>query len=117
MNVLHPSLSKSFALRICSRDPVKNSTLGYFARDSTAKCITSCNHDGSLEGSYCVEGNFFKLKFRIATLRHIVCSPKPSKIYGKSDFESSVPRNKLGKYILLWFKKKRALFLMGVKYK
>ena len=30
MNVLHPSLSKSFALKICSKDPMKNSTLGYF---------------------------------------------------------------------------------------
>ena len=84
MNVLHPSLSKSFALSICSKDPTKNSALGY-----TAKCITSCNHDGSLEDDYCVP--FFKLKFLIPTIRHIVCSPKP-KIYGQSDFESSVPR-------------------------
>ena len=30
MNVLHSSLSKSFALSICSRDPMKNSTLEYF---------------------------------------------------------------------------------------
>ena len=33
MNVLHLSLSKSFALSICSRDPMKNSTLGYFCKD------------------------------------------------------------------------------------
>ena len=32
MNVLHPSLSKSFALNICSKDPMKNSTLGYFCK-------------------------------------------------------------------------------------
>ena len=32
MNVLHPSLSKSFALNICSKDPVKSSTLGYFCK-------------------------------------------------------------------------------------
>ena len=30
MNVLHLSLSKSIALSICSRDPMKNLTLAYF---------------------------------------------------------------------------------------
>ena len=34
MNVLHPSLSKSFVLSICSRDPMKNSTLGYFCKST-----------------------------------------------------------------------------------
>ena len=34
MNVLHPSLSKSFALSICSRGPMKNSTLGYFCKST-----------------------------------------------------------------------------------
>ena len=43
-----------------------------FARVRTAKCIASCNHDGSLEDNSCVP--LFKLKFLIATLRHIfVC--------------------------------------------
>ena len=32
INVLHRSLSKSFALNICSRDPMKSSTLGYFCK-------------------------------------------------------------------------------------
>ena len=95
MNVLHPSLSKSFALSICSRDPMKNSTLEYFCKSTTAKCIARCNHDDSLGDNYCVP--LFKLKFLVPTLRHIFCSPKPSKIYGESDFLSSVLRNKLGK--------------------
>ena len=81
MNVLHPSLSKSFALSICSRDPMKNSTLEYFCKSTTVKCIASCNHDGSLEDNYCV--SLFKLKFHIPTLLHIFCLPKPSKIYGE----------------------------------
>ena len=34
MSVLHPSLLKSFALSICSRDPMKNSTLGYFCKST-----------------------------------------------------------------------------------
>ena len=34
MNVLHSSLSKSFALSICSRDPMKNSTLEYFFKST-----------------------------------------------------------------------------------
>ena len=33
-NVLHPSLLKSFALSICSRDPMKNSTLWYFCKST-----------------------------------------------------------------------------------
>ena len=32
INVLHPSLSKLFSLNICSKDPMKNSTLGYFCK-------------------------------------------------------------------------------------
>ena len=38
------------------------------------------------------------------------CSPKPSKIYGESDFKSSVLRKKLGKYTFLWFKKRNFYF-------
>ena len=34
MNVLHPSLSKSFVLSIYSRNSMKNSTLGYFCRST-----------------------------------------------------------------------------------
>ena len=32
MNVLDLFMSKSFALNICSKDPMKNSTLGYFCK-------------------------------------------------------------------------------------
>ena len=49
-----------------------------FAKVHTAKCIPSCNHDGSLEDYYCVL--FFKLKFLISIWRHIFCLPKSSKI-------------------------------------
>ena len=79
-----------------------------FARVHTAKYFTSCNHDGSLEDNYCVL--FFKLKFLIPTLCHIFCLPKPSKIYGESDFKSSISRNKLGKYTFLWFTKRDFYF-------
>ena len=79
-----------------------------FARVTTAKCIASCNHDGSLEDNYHVP--FFKLKFLIPTLRHTFCLPKASKIYRKSDFQSSVFQNKIGKYTLLWFKKRGFYF-------
>ena len=34
INVLHPSLSKSFALSIYSRDPMIHSTLGYFCKST-----------------------------------------------------------------------------------
>ena len=49
MNVLHPSLSESFALSICSRILSKTQLWDIFARIGTAKCIVSSNHDGSLE--------------------------------------------------------------------
>ena len=103
MNVLRPSLSKSSALSICTRYPMKTQSWDIFARVHTTKCIASCNHNGSLEDNLCVP--FFKLKFLIPTIRHIFCLPKPSKIYGESDFESFVSQNKLGKYTFLWFEK------------
>ena len=88
MNVLHLSLWKSFALNICSKDPMKNSTLRYFAKITlpTAKCIASSNYNVSLEDDYCVR--FFDLKFFTPTLRHMFCSPNPSNIYGQRDFVS-----------------------------
>ena len=79
-----------------------------FARVRTAKCIESYNHEGSLEGDYCVP--FFRLKFLIPTLRHMFCSLKSSNIYGESDLVSSVSRNKLEKYTFLWFKKRDFYF-------
>ena len=82
----------------------KTQSWDIFARVGTAKCIISCNHDGSLEDNYFVP--FFKLKFLIHTLRHIFCLPKRSKIYGESDLQNSVSQNKLGKYIFLCFKKR-----------
>ena len=50
------------------------------------------------------------LFFECSSLRHIFCLPKASKIYGESEFESSVLQNKLGKYTFLCFKKKRIFF-------
>ena len=78
---------------------MKSQPWDILARVRTAKCIAGCNHDVSLELDYCV--SFFKLKFLISILRHIFYSPKPSNIYGESDFVSSVSGNKLGKYIFL----------------
>ena len=65
--------------------------------------IESCNHGGSLENDYCI--SFFKLKFLIPKLCQIFCSPKPSNIYGESDFVSSALRNNLEKYTFFWIKK------------
>ena len=89
MNALHPFLSKSFALSIWSTDSKKN-------------------HDCSFEDNYCVL--FVKLKFLIPTLRHMFCSRKSSKIYGETDFLSSVSRNSRKKYTFLWFKKRDFYF-------
>ena len=80
----------------------------FFSRVRTTKCTASCNHDCCLEDNYCVP--FFKLKLFISTLRHIFCSPIPSNSYGESDFVKSVSRNKLGKYTILWFKKRDFYF-------
>ena len=95
MLFLHPSVCPSFAVGILWKIQLWD----IFARIRTAKCIVRCNHNGSLEDDYCIP--FFKLKFLISALRHIFFSPKPSKIYR----ESSVSRNRLGKYTFLWFKK------------
>ena len=103
MNVLHPHLSKSFALRICSRDPMKNWTLGYFSR-----LLTSCNHNASLEDDHCVP--FLKFKFLISTLRHMLYLPKPSNIYQEMEFVSYISRNKLKIYTSLWFKNRDFYF-------
>ena len=115
MNVLHSWLLKSFALSICRGILWKTQPWNIFARIRKAKCTASCKHDGSLEDNYCV--SFFKLKLFISTSRHIFCAPKPSKVYGEDNFVSSVSRNKSGKCAILWFKKKRLLFLMRGKYK
>ena len=74
-----------------------------FTRVLTAKCIAGCSHGGPLEDDYCI--TFFKLKFLIPTLCQMFCLPKPSNIYGESDFVSSALRNKLEKYTFLWIKK------------
>ena len=37
MNVLHPYLLKSFALKICSRDPMTTSTLRYFCKSTNSQ--------------------------------------------------------------------------------
>ena len=93
INVLHSCMLKSFALSICSRDPMKNSTQGYFfARVPTASVL------------------FFKLKFLIPTLCCMFCLPEPSNICRESDFVSYVSQNKLEKYKFLWFKKRDFYF-------
>ena len=112
MNVLHLSLSKSFDLSIFSKDPMKNSTLGYFRKSTWSQMHRKLQP--MMEDDYCVP--FFKCKFFIPTWLYIFCSPKPSKIYGESDFESSVSRNMFGKYTFSG-SKKILLFLMVGKYK
>ena len=106
MNVLHPSVEIICFESICSRDPMKNWTLGFSPWLPTAKCIASCNHDVFLEDDHCV--SFFKLKFLIPTLRHMFYLPKPSNIYGERDFD-----NNLEKYKFLWFKNRDFYFWWG----
>ena len=106
MNVLHPSVEIICFESICSRDPMKNWTLGFSPWLPTAKCIASCNHDVFLEDDHCV--SFFKLKFLIPTLRHMFYLRKPSNIYGERDFD-----NNLEKYTFLWFKNRDFYFWWG----
>ena len=65
INVLHPSLLKSFALSICSRDSMKNSTVGYFCKSTYSQMHRKLHLKISwvLEDNYCVP--FFKMKFLI----------------------------------------------------
>ena len=106
MNVLHPSVEIICFESICSRDPMKNWTLGFSPWLPTAKCIASCNHDVFLEDDHCV--SFFKLKFLIPTLRHMFYLRKLSNIYGERDFD-----NNLEKYTFLWFKNRDFYFWWG----
>ena len=93
----------------------KTQPWGSFARIRTAKCIASCNHDGSFKDNYCPP--FFKLKFLIPTLRHLFCSPKPSKSTEKVTSKVSFRELSRENIHFLWFQKKRLIFLMGGIYK
>ena len=101
MNVLHPSLSKSFALSIYSRVPMKNSTLGYFCKSTYSQMHHKLQP--------WLLRSVLQVEISQPTLRHIFCLPKASKIYGENDFESSILWNKLGKYTFLWFKKETSI--------
>ena len=89
MNVLHPFLSKSFALSIWSTDSKKN-------------------HDCSLEDNYCVL--FVKLKFLIPT--YVTCFVRQSLQKFTKKLTSWVPFREIvwKKYTFLWFKKRDFYF-------
>ena len=116
-NVLHTSLSKSFALSICSRDPMKNLALEYFCKITYSQmhqCIASCNHDASLEDNYCVP--FFMLKF--LTPHYVTYFVRQSLQKFTEKVNSKVPFREIS-YENIHFcgLKKETLFLMGGKYK
>ena len=107
MKVLHPFLSKSFALCICSKNSMKTSTLGYFCKITYSQMHRKLQPWCHFRTLLC---SFFNLKSLILTLRHMFCSPKVSNIYRERDFVSSVLRNKWEKYTFLWFKKETYLW-------
>ena len=74
INVLHPSLLKSFALSICSRDSMKKSTMEHF-------CKSIYDHDGlkMITVFYFSSWNFSSPHYVT-----MFCLPKPSIIYGES---------------------------------
>ena len=102
MNVLHLSLLKSFVLSICSKDPMKNSTLGILLQDYLQ---LSASQVPTMMSLWKMISVCFNLKFLILTLRHMFCSSKPSNISQERDFVSSASQNKLKKHTFLWFKK------------
>ena len=109
MIVLHLSLLNSFDLNICSKDPMKKSTLGYFC-----KIIYSQMHckfqPCCLFGRWLLHVPFFDLNFFCP---HIMSHGLFAKSFKHLQRKGC---RKLETYTFLWFKK-RDLFLMGGKYK
>ena len=103
MNVLHPSLSKSFVLSIYNRNPMKNSTLGYFCKSTYSQMHRKLQPWWHFRRWLL----YYVLQVEIShlTLCQMFWLPKPSNIYGESDFVSSTLRNKLEKYTFSWIKK------------
>ena len=109
MNVLHPSLSKSFALNICSKDPMKNSTLGYFCKITYSQM--HCKFQ-----PWCLFGiwllcSVLWFDFFYPHITSHVLFAKSFKHLRRKGLRKSE------KYTSLWFLKKRLLYLMGGKYK
>ena len=103
MNVLHPSLLKLFTFSIFSRDLIKNSTLGYCCKSTFGQIHRKLQLWWLFRRWLLCsvpEDEIFH-----PTLRHMFHSPKPSNIYGESDFVNSILQNKLEKYTFLLFKK------------
>ena len=104
MNVLHPSLLKSFALSICSRDPMTTSTLGYFWKSMNGQMHRKLQ-------PWWFFGRWLLcsvLQVEIShphITSHVLCVKSLQIfIYGESDFVNSVSRNTMEKYTFLWFK-------------
>ena len=98
---------------------MKTQPWAIFTRVRTAKRSAGLNHNDSLEDDYC--GTFFKLKFLIPTLRHMIYSPNSSNIHREWYFATFVSGNKLVKCTSLWLFKKDSweeiILLMGRKYR
>ena len=110
MNVLHPSLLKSFALRAFAAGILWKTEPWDFLHDYLQpNALQVATMMSFLEDDHCV--SFFKLKFLIPALRHMFYLRKPSNIYGERDFD-----NDLEKYTFLWFKNRDFYFLMREKY-
>ena len=84
INVLHPSLSKSFPLNICSKDPMKNSTLRYFCKITYSKNASQVPTMMSLWKMITV---FRSLIWNFLSPYYVTCFAHPN-IYGERDFVS-----------------------------
>ena len=106
MNVLHPSLSKSFALNICSKDPVKSSTLGYFCKITYSQMHRKFQ-PRCLFGRWCVpffDLNFLSLHYATCFFRQIL------QTFTEKLQTFTEGLCKLEKYAFLWFKKRDFYF-------
>ena len=85
MNVLSASISVEIVyLSICSRDPMKNCTRGYFYKSRYSQIHRKLQPWWLfVRWLLC---SVLQVEFLIPTFRHIFCSPNPSKIYGESKF-------------------------------
>ena len=108
MNVLHPSLSKPFVLSICNRNPMKNSTLGYFCKSTYSQMHRKLQPWWLFRGWLL----YYVLQVEISH-PHImpnVLFAKAFKYLWRKWHRKSALRNKLEKYTFLWIKKRDFYF-------
>ena len=108
MNVLHPSLSKSFVLSIYSRNPMKNSTLGYFCR-STYRQMHRKFQPWWLFRRWLM-CSVHQVEISHPNITSYLLFAKALKYLPRKWLLSSISQNKFEKYIFLRFKKRDFYF-------